>query len=83
MDRKLPPNLIKWLGAITLFGTLAAVIAVISFGVELSAHGWGAMLAGTLLSFLLGSVLTAVLVFGRRHGYDEAADIRWDMGQDD
>jgi len=41
--------------------------------VEMGAHGWVALALGTLLSLIVGGGLSAILVIGRRRGYDEAA----------
>ncbi|MBR9824700.1 MAG: hypothetical protein GYB36_02720 [Alphaproteobacteria bacterium] len=40
---------------------------------EMSRHGWIALGLGTGFSFLVGGALTAVLVIGRRRGFDESA----------
>ena len=40
---------------------------------ELGAHGWVALVLGTLLSLIIGGGLSAILIISRRRGYDEAA----------
>lgn len=40
---------------------------------EMGAHGWVALVLGTVLSFVVGGGLSAILVVSRRRGYDEAA----------
>ena len=44
-----------------------------SMGADMSGHGWVALLAGTVVSFIVAGVLTTVLVLGRRNGFDEGA----------
>lgn len=44
-------------------------------------HGWIAMCIGTVLSFALAGVLTAIMVLGRRAGGDEVAGrVDWEEG---
>jgi len=80
-----PMNLKKTLWAISATfivcaaGALMLVMAVSSYyKVEMSAHGWGAMIAGTVLSLILGIGLTTLLVWSRRDGFDERADLKWE-----
>jgi high-affinity Fe2+/Pb2+ permease len=50
-----------------------------SMGADMSDHGWIALLAGTMVSFLVAGVLSTVLILGRRNGFDEGAhEIVWD-----
>ena len=41
--------------------------------VELSLHGWLAIAAGVVFSFLLGGALMALSFYSARRGYDDAA----------
>ena len=55
-----------------------------SMGADMSSHGWVALLAGTVVSFIVAGVLTTVLVLGRRNGFDEGAhEIVWDTRHSD
>lgn len=45
-------------------------------GVEMTGHGWFAMILGILFSILVGGGLMALVFYSSRHGYDEAADFR-------
>ena len=55
-----------------------------SMGADMSSHGWVALLAGTVVSFIVAGALTTVLVLGRRNGFDEGAhEIVWDTRHSD
>lgn len=41
--------------------------------IHMSGHGWFALGLGIGFSVLLGGVLSAVLIIGRRRGFDESA----------
>ncbi|WP_375284359.1 hypothetical protein [Marinicauda pacifica] len=41
--------------------------------VEMGAHGWVALVLGTVLSLIVGGGLSAILVISRRRGFDEGA----------
>ncbi|WP_192900953.1 hypothetical protein [Marinicauda algicola] len=63
---------------VTLAGVAISVVFLVFAGkllpaVEMGVHGWAALVLGTALSFLVGGGLSAILVIGRRRGYDEAA----------
>lgn len=63
--------------ALTLFGLLAATTAVGVYlwtsleGVEMSGHGWAAMILGILFSLALGVGLMALVFISNRRGYDD------------
>lgn len=63
--------------ALTLFGLLAATTAVGFYlwtsleGVEMSGHGWAAMILGILFSLALGVGLMALVFISSRRGYDD------------
>jgi len=86
MTKKVSSELIWTLVGISVVTTIAAIALILylnsSGNIEMSGHGWGAMLAGTILSMILGGGLTCALVWGRQNGYDERADITWDTGSD-
>ena len=56
-----------------------ALIAYLVFGyaelpaIHMSGHGWFALGLGIVFSVVLGGVLSAVLIIGRRRGFDESA----------
>ena len=52
-------------------------------GVEMSGHGWLAMVLGIVLSLVVGGGLMTLVFYSSRHGYDEAADFRMYRGEDD
>lgn len=52
-------------------------------GVEMSGHGWLAMILGIVFSLLVGGGLMALLFYSSRHGYDDAADLRMYRDEDD
>ncbi|MEA2933741.1 MAG: hypothetical protein QOD74_387 [Variibacter sp.] len=62
---------------ITLFGLLAGAIWILfvgwnlESGVEMSAHGYIAMVLGIVLSLAVGGGLMALVFYSHRHGYDE------------
>jgi len=69
------------LGMIVAAALMLAFAAIYtrSSGIEMSGHGWIAMIVGTVISFAIAGTLTAVMVLGRRSGGDEAAgDIEWE-----
>lgn len=41
--------------------------------VSMSGHGWFALGLGIAASLVLGAILAAVLIIGRRRGFDDAA----------
>lgn len=41
--------------------------------IEMSSHGWVALVLGVGVSIILGAGLSAVLIIGRRRGFDETA----------
>lgn len=76
----------RFLRRLTLGMTFAA-LCMLAFGgayahfshSNMGLHGWVAMAVGTVISFTLAGVLTAVMVLGRRGGADEAAgEIDWE-----
>ncbi len=58
---------------VLVIACLLVLVMSHSLNTEMSAHGWAAMLAGASASILVGSGLTGLLVWSRRHGYDDAA----------
>ncbi|MEO0981612.1 MAG: hypothetical protein AAFX03_03050 [Pseudomonadota bacterium] len=48
-------------------------VATAAMGATMSIHGWAALIIGAVLSFAVGLSLSALLVWGRRNGYDEGA----------
>lgn len=52
---------------------IAALIGAISYfdASVISVHGWIALIAGTVLSLLVGGGLMALVFFSARHGYDD------------
>tara|TARA_R110001599_G_scaffold101944_4_gene260476 strand:- start:574 stop:855 length:282 start_codon:yes stop_codon:yes gene_type:complete len=82
----------KLIGGLTA-GAIVATIAVMglvwlfsrsSMGSDMSGHGWTALLAGTVVSFIVAGVLSTVLILGRRNGFDEGAhEIVWDTHHPD
>ena len=42
--------------------------------VEMSHHGWIALTLGTVLTFLVGAGLMALVFFSHRRGYDDRAN---------
>jgi cation transporter-like permease len=63
--------------AVTLMGLLAASAGVGAYlwtsleGVEMSVHGWTAMIAGIVLSLVVGVGLMALVFISNRRGYDD------------
>lgn len=41
--------------------------------VAMGTHGWAALILGVLFSLIVGGGLSAILVIGRRRGFDEGA----------
>lgn len=68
----------KWLIGFAAIVCIA-VIAYLIFGyaelppIHMSGHGWLALGLGVVFSVVLGAVLSAVLIIGRRRGFDESA----------
>ena len=62
--------------ALLLIGTGIWAVSVwnASSGVEMSKHGWIALVLGTFFSLVIGCGLMALMFYSSRHGYDEAAD---------
>jgi len=55
-----------------------------AFEAGMTGHGWAALLAGVVLSVLIGGGLTTALIWGRRNGYDESAhDMHWNAPDED
>jgi hypothetical protein len=44
-------------------------------GVEMSVHGYVAMILGVIFSLVIGCGLMALVFFSSRHGYDEPPDL--------
>ncbi len=42
--------------------------------VEMSYHGWLALVLGAVATFIVGAGLMALVFFSSRHGYDERAN---------
>lgn len=63
--------------AITLLGMLAATAGVGFYlwtsleGVEMTGHGWAAMVLGIVFSLALGVGLMALVFISSRRGYDD------------
>ncbi|MEQ8322336.1 MAG: hypothetical protein RH946_18890 [Rhodospirillales bacterium] len=71
------------IATITVMGLVWA-FSKSSMGADMSDHGWIALLAGTMVSFLVAGVLSTVLILGRRNGFDEGAhEIVWDTQHTD
>jgi hypothetical protein len=68
----------KWLLGMVVV-VCGALIAYLVLGyaempvIHMSGHGWFALGLGVLFSVVLGAVLSAVLIIGRRRGFDESA----------
>ena len=68
-------------GLIVVFAIVAVLITMwlssqaldLSTGTEMSMDGWAAMVAGVVLSLVVGIVLMALVFYSSRRGYDEAA----------
>lgn len=83
MDKDFTGTFIRRLSLAAIIATagvmLTALIYVKTTGIDMGAHGWIALLVGTVISFAVSGVLTTVLVMGRRNGTDEAAtEIEWE-----
>jgi hypothetical protein len=53
-----------------------AIYAWISIGeVEMSGHGWAAMVLGVVFSLVVGGILMGLVFYSSRHGYDEPPDL--------
>lgn len=61
------------LAAIVICAAFIFLIAHQLPSAEMGAHGWVALVLGTVLSLTVGGGLCAILVISRRRGYDEAA----------
>ncbi|MGI9499685.1 MAG: hypothetical protein ACR2P3_06585 [Geminicoccaceae bacterium] len=66
--------------ALTLVVLLGLLAASTVFGywvwtelsdVEMSRHGWTALILGTVFTFLVGAGLMALVFFSHRRGYDD------------
>jgi Zn-dependent protease with chaperone function len=54
----------------------------LSEGTEMSVDGYAAMIAGVVVSLAVGIVLMALVFFSSRRGYDEAAALDRQHGDD-
>ena len=65
------------LTVLTLLGLLAACTAVAVYlwtslkGVEMSGHGWAAMILGIIFTLVLGVGLMALVFISNKRGYDD------------
>jgi hypothetical protein len=63
---------------LTIFG-LTVAWAIYAWqqtaGVEISWHGYAAMILGIVFSIALGCGLMALMFYSSRHGYDEPTDL--------
>tara|TARA_R110000787_G_scaffold169657_3_gene282367 strand:- start:577 stop:855 length:279 start_codon:yes stop_codon:yes gene_type:complete len=82
----------KLIGGLAVGAVIATIVVMgmvwllsrSSMGADMSSHGWVALLAGTVVSFIVAGALTTVLVLGRRNGFDEGAhEIVWDTRHSD
>ena len=70
-----------WLSWLFILGGIGTLVATIVWtirlnfdgGTQMSAHGWAAMIAGILISLIVGGALSFILVWSRRNGFDENA----------
>ena len=67
-------TVVGWLGLLiaSIIFTLKALIEL--EGVEMSSAGQNALIAGVILSFVVGSGLMALVFYSARSGHDERAD---------
>lgn len=78
-----------WLFMLLAFAVFIGLIYYVlrmtgAFDAGMSGHGWAALVAGIVLSVIIGGGLTAALVWGRRNGYDEGAhDVYRDQSDGD
>jgi len=68
----------KWLiGLVIVVSAALIVFLVLGYGdlptIHMTGHGWFALGLGIVFSVILGAVLSAVLIIGRRRGFDESA----------
>src|SRR4029079_15028578 len=54
-----------------------AIYAWTSVDVEMSIHGYIAIILGVVFSLMIGCGLMALMFYSSRHGYDEPPDCRW------
>src|SRR5262245_10085514 len=71
-------SMAKVLTIVSLLGLLAFVLWVVyeqwtMLAVDMPVWGWAALIAGTVLSLLVGFGLMALMFYSSRHGYDEGA----------
>jgi hypothetical protein len=67
--------LISALVAILVLATLWAIYAWNSVDVEMSVHGYVAMILGIIFSLVVGCGLMALVFYSNRRGYDEPPDL--------
>ena len=67
--------LIVALAAILVLAILWAIYAWNSVEVEMSVHGYVAMILGIIFSLLVGCGLMALVFYSNRRGYDEPPDL--------
>ena len=67
--------LIVALVAILVLAILWAIYAWNSVEVEMSVHGYVAMILGIIFSLLVGCGLMALVFYSNRRGYDEPPDL--------
>ena len=88
-----PDGRLAWLGRLAVFVPLFAILiaalwyAVYAWrtmeGPDIPASGYVAMIAGVILSLVVGVGLMSLLFYSRRHGYDERAHMdERDRGSD-
>lgn len=67
--------LIVALAAILVLAILWAIYAWNSVDVEMSVHGYVAMILGIIFSLVVGCGLMALVFYSNRRGYDEPPDL--------
>jgi hypothetical protein len=67
--------LIVALAAILVLAILWAIYAWNSVEVEMSVHGYVAMILGIIFSLVVGCGLMALVFYSNRRGYDEPPDL--------
>lgn len=67
---------------IAVLGALLAAAVIFTFthwdASAMSVHGWIALGAGAVLSFVIGAGLMALMFYSARHGYDDRIDVDLD-----